>query len=328
MASTPIRPEKQVKRHPVRYVRVAADQAGRRIDNYLSAELRDVPRPRIYQMLRRGEVRVDGKRVKQGFRLEPGQEIRIPPVTVDPEPPAAAPRAYLLDMIRNSVVYEDQNLLVLNKPAGLVVHGGSGRTYGVIELLRYVHGDQAAGLHLAHRLDRETSGLLLLARNLRYLTALQECFREGRIGKLYQALLKGKPAQPVTTVDIPLERNVVRSGERLSGVSEHGKRASTRFKLVRVIKEACLVDVEIATGRTHQIRVHAASIGHPVAGDDKYGDRSFNKRMKRAGLKRLFLHAGAIRIPALAGGKALRITAPLPEELAVFLRDYGRPDDR
>jgi 23S rRNA pseudouridine955/2504/2580 synthase len=328
METTPpatVEKAKTARRHPVRYVQISRDQAGRRIDNYLAAELRDVPRQRIYQMLRRGEVRVNGRRIKQGYRLEEGEEVRIPPVSEVQERAApGAPRAYLLDLVRDALVYEDANLLAINKPAGLVVHGGTGRSFGVIELLRILYREEADKLQLVHRLDRETSGVLLVARNMRYLSALQHCFRQGRVGKRYQALLRGRPAHKTMMVDKPLDRNRVRAGERLSGISEDGKDARTTFKLVRIIKEAWLADVDIETGRTHQIRVHASSIGHPVAGDEKYGDKVFNKRMKKAGLKRLFLHAGSIHVPVLEGSKALHINAPLPDELAGFLRAYGQ----
>ncbi len=273
-------------------------------------------------MLRRGEVRVDGKRIKQGYRLQQGEEVRIPPVSLSEPDAPVMPREYLLDMVRDCVIYEDQNLLALNKPSGLVVHGGSGRSFGVIELLRILRKDEAAGLQLAHRLDRETSGVLLISKNLPFLASLQQCFKTGTIRKHYLALLKGKlPASPVV-VDKPLERSIIRSGERLSGISAEGKSASTEFRIVRVIKDTCLVDVSIQTGRTHQIRVHAASIEHPVAGDDKYGDKEFNKKISRAGLKHLFLHAASIRLPALAGNRPLHIDAPLPNELADFIRTY------
>jgi 23S rRNA pseudouridine955/2504/2580 synthase len=231
-------------------------------------------------------------------------------------------------MIKNSVIYEDANLLALNKPAGLVVHGGTGRTYGVIELLRLLYPAEADKLQLAHRLDRETSGVLLVTRDLRYLAALQDCFREGRIHKDYQALLKGKPARKVIRVDKPLGRNIMRSGERISSINDTGKQARTTFKEVRVIKDTWLADIEIETGRTHQIRVHAASLGHPVAGDEKYGDKSFNKRLRRAGLNRLFLHACRVRIPALGSGKALSLSAPLPADLTDFIDGYARTGAR
>jgi len=316
--------ETPVRRHPVRHVQVKSEQAGRRIDNYLSSELRDIPKTRIYQMLRRGEVRVNGRRVKQGYRLEEGEEIRIPPVLMHEESLPGPPREYLLDMLRNAVIYADDNLLAINKPSGLVVHSGSGRTFGVIELLRILYPEQADSLQLAHRLDRETSGVLLVTRNLRFLASLQDCFRNGKVKKCYQALLKGKLENNNVTVNKPLERNIIISGERLSGVSDSGKTAHTEFRTVRIIKDACLVDVEIKTGRTHQIRVHAASIGHPLAGDDKYGDRAFNRKLKRAGLKHLFLHAAALHIPAIDGAKPVYIKAALPDELGKFLDKYQK----
>lgn len=275
-------------------------------------------------MLRRGEVRVDGKRIKQGYRLQQGEEVRIPPVSVNEQDSPMLPREYLLDMVRDCVIYEDQNLLALNKPSGLVVHGGSGRTFGVIELLRILRKDEAGSLQLAHRLDRETSGVLLITKNLHFLACLQQSFKTGTIRKHYLALLKGKLPETPVSVDKPLERSIIRSGERLSGISAEGKTASSEFRTVRVVKDTCLADVSIRTGRTHQIRVHAASIGHPVAGDDKYGDKEFNKKISRAGLKHLFLHAASIRLPALQDNRPVHIEAPLPAELADFIRTYEK----
>jgi 23S rRNA pseudouridine955/2504/2580 synthase len=317
-------PEIQNKRLPVRHIKVSVEQSGRRIDNFLTSELGDIPKSRIYQMLRKGEVRVDGKRIRQDYRLQQGEEVRIPPVSVREKVAPAVPRDYLLDMIRDCVIYEDHNLIAINKPSGLVVHGGSGRSFGVIELLRILRKSEAEGLQLAHRLDRETSGVLLLTKNLPYLTALQQCFKTGTMKKQYLTLLKGRLSGSPVMVNKPLERSVIRSGERLSGVNEQGKHANTEFRMQRVIKDACLADVIIQTGRTHQIRVHAASIGHPVAGDDKYGDREFNRKIARAGLKPLFLHAASIRLPALSGSKALTIDAQLPRELTDFIRTYEK----
>ena len=324
METTSETPAKLNKRQPVRHLTVTAEQSGRRIDNFLTSELGDIPRSRIYQMLRRGGVRVDGKRIKQGYRLQQGEEVRIPPVSLNEPDSPGVPRAYLLDMIRDCVIYEDKNLLALNKPSGLVVHGGSGRTFGVIELLRILRKDEAGSLQLAHRLDRETSGVLLITKNLRYLASLQQCFMNGTLRKTYNALLKGRLPETLVTVDKALERSIIRSGERLSGVNAEGKTAHSEFRMARVIKDTCLAEVLIRTGRTHQIRVHAASIDHPVAGDDKYGDKDFNKKISRAGLKHLFLHAASIRLPALESGKALQIEAPLSGQLAEFIRLYER----
>jgi 23S rRNA pseudouridine955/2504/2580 synthase len=309
------------KKTMVRYDQVEADQAGRRIDNYLASHFKGLPRKRLYQMLRKGEVRVNGRRIRQDYRLEMGDRIRIPPVSQAPPASAgtAPPADYLLDRVRDSVLYEDDRLLALNKPAGIVVHSGSGRSFGVIELLRHLRGEQAY-LQLVHRLDRETSGVLLLAKDRHYLQALQDCLRQGRLGKRYLALLCGRLPRPVMEVDRPLERDRLRSGERLTAVSAAGKTAFSRFRLKRAVTGGCLVEVDIGTGRTHQIRVHAAAIGHPVAGDDKYGDRDCNRTFKQRGLRRLFLHAAAVRIPALLDRPARRLEAPLPTDLAAVLK--------
>lgn len=309
----------QNKKSPVEYHSVEAGQAGRRIDNYLSSHFKGLPRKRLYQMLRKGEVRVNGRRIRQDYRLEEGDSIRIPPLNRAPAPVSAEPPDYLVERVTQSVLYEDDTLLVLNKPAGVVVHSGSGRSFGVIEILRRVRAD-ADSLQLVHRLDRETSGVLLLARDRSTLNALQECFRSGTIKKAYLALLCGELGRPAIDVDRPLERSRLRSGERMAGISETGKPAFSRFRLRQNRDGASLVDVEIDTGRTHQIRVHAASIGHPVVGDAKYGDRDCNRRFRRQGLKRLCLHAAAVDIPPLPGRAALRLEAPLPEDLAAALR--------
>ncbi len=313
----------QLSRHihrPARYICISIDQAGRRIDNFLSSQLGDVPKSRIYRMLRRGEVRVNGKRVRQGYKLQAGEQVRIPPLLRQQQAATGQPQAYLLQKIDNCELYEDADLLAINKPAGLAVHSGSGRTFGVIELLRLVRADES--LQLVHRLDRETSGVLLIARSHRYLTFLQDCLQRGLIIKRYQALLNGCLDREEITVTSSLSRNFLRSGERLSAVDADGKTAHTRFRLIRDLGGACLVDVRIKTGRTHQIRAHAASIGHAVAGDDKYGDKSFNKHLKSAGLKRLFLHACALQIPAYGGAGEILVEAPLPPDLHTVLQNY------
>lgn len=311
---------------PVKYLSIDSDQAGRRIDNYLTSIMRDIPKSRIYQMLRRGEVRVDGKRIKQDYRLQEGDKVRIPPVSHQnrdnggPERPGA----HLLDRVRNSIIYEDSKLIVINKPSGIVVHGGSGRTYGVIELLRLLQPDEADSLQLAHRLDRETSGVLLIARNMKTLSWLHDCFKNRMVIKHYTALLKGRLKQSPLRVDQSMSRTLKRGGERLSRIDDSGKSAETVFKTLRMFGDATLTDVTISTGRTHQIRVHAAEIEHPLAGDDKYGERSYNSKLKKAGLKRLFLHAASISIPAYQGHKALSVKAALPQELEDFLVRYDK----
>ena len=307
----------------VRYVEISAEHADRRIDNYLYSELAPIPRSRIYQMIRRGEVRVDGKRIKPGYRLQPGDKIRIPPVLYQKKSLCETPKQNLLEMVQNCIIYDDKNLLALNKPSGLVVHAGSGKTFGVIELLRTVRQHQNEKLQLVHRLDRDTSGILLVAKNMLYLRFLHECLKEKKIKKNYKAILKGRLEEDIT-VNKPLSRNLMRSGERLSRVSEMGKNAETIIMKDNIINDVSFVDIEIKTGRTHQIRVHTASINHPVAGDDKYGDRIFNRQMKKAGLNRLFLHASSIEIPAFKAKNNIRINAPLPDDLRLFLSQYKR----
>lgn len=313
----------QNKKTEVQYHRVEAGHSGRRIDNYLASHFKGLPRKRLYQMLRKGEVRVNGRRIRQDYRLQEGDSIRIPPLSPQaPPPPGGTPPDYLLNRVKQSILYEDEHLLVINKPAGIVVHGGSGRTFGIIEILRHLRGTEEF-LQLAHRLDRETSGLLLLARDMPYLRALQDCFRKGTLKKRYLALLCGSLGKSVIDVERPLERDRLRSGERLSEIREAGKAAFSRFRLRDKRELGSLVQVEIGTGRTHQIRVHAASIGHPVAGDGKYGDRECNRIFKQQGLKRMFLHASAVEIPALLDQTGLKLEAPLPPELTAVLADRG-----
>ena len=307
----------------VKYVEINADHAGRRIDNYLFSALQDVPRSRIYQMLRKGEVRVNSKRVKQGYRLQEGEKLRIPPVSHKSDINPELPRQYLLDIINKSIIYDDDNLMVINKPSGIVVRGGTGRSFGVIEILRILQKDKIGTLQLAHRLDRDTSGILLISKNMKFLTFLHECFKNRQIKKSYKALLKGQLDKDMLTVRNSLARNIIRGGERLSSIADEGKQAETVFKKIKLINDSTLVDVNIKTGRTHQIRVHAESISHPIAGDEKYGNKIFNKKMKNSGLKRLFLHAESITIPAYKGKKLFAINAPLADELSLFLKSYS-----
>jgi 23S rRNA pseudouridine955/2504/2580 synthase len=308
----------QNKKTEVQHHRIDAAQAGRRIDNYLTSQFKGLPRTRLYRLLRKGEVRVNGRRIKPDYRLQEGDDVRLPPVTMAAKSAKGPPREDLVDRLRGRILYEDDHLLALDKPSGLVVHSGSGRSVGVIEIMRYIRGT-GEDLQLVHRLDRETSGVLLLAKDYPTLNALQNCFAQGRVKKRYLAFLTGSLPSDVIEVDKPLQRNVIRSGERLSGVSPAGKHAFTRFAVVERYRDGCLVRAEIMTGRTHQIRVHAAAMGHPVAGDVKYGDNKVNRLLKQHGLKRLFLHAAALELPPVLDQKARVIEAPLPEDLSDFL---------
>lgn len=312
--------QSQPVKSAVEHVVVGPDQAGRRIDNYLTGYLRDVPRTRIYRMLRKGEVRVNGARIKQDYRVMAQDTIRIPPIFREQvEITGRKPAPGLLGSVAGSLIYEDDFLLVLNKPAGIAVHAGSGEHFGIIEILRELRPDDK-NLELVHRLDKPTSGCLLIARNHRVLRDLHRLLRQpGGIKKQYLALLKGN-LTATRQVAVPLSKNELRSGERMVQADESGKAAKTVFHPEQKFKGATLARIDIATGRTHQIRVHAASIGHPVAGDDKYGDREFNRCLKQVGLKRMFLHAAALTLKLPYTGKTRIFKAPLPDELLKLLK--------
>ena len=294
------------------------EHAERRIDNFLLAFLKPIPKSRIYQMLRRGEVRANGGRIKQDYRLQPGDILRIPPVFELPVERADDPPARLVEMIQNCVMYEDEQLIVVNKPPGLVVHAGTGSVFGVIELLRRLYR-QKQDLHLIHRLDKETSGCLLVAKNMAVLRQVNQALKMGAVHKEYQALLQGRLHEKKIKVDTPLQRHRNRHGEGLVRTDKSGKTAMSEFSTVRVFRDATHVRVRIATGRTHQIRVHANSIGHPLAGDGKYGDREFNRKMRALGLKRMFLHAGKLSVPELRNTGEHQFIAPLPTDLEAVL---------
>ncbi|MEO0576487.1 MAG: RluA family pseudouridine synthase [Pseudomonadota bacterium] len=299
-----------------RFVIVDADDAEQRIDNYLLRVLNGVPKSRIYKMLRKGEVRVNKGRVKPTTRLAAGDSVRIPPVYID-ERAAAAPPASALATLKARVLFEDKSLLVINKPSGMAVHGGSGLSFGVIETLRSAGGDWA-GLGLAHRLDRETSGVLVLSKKRSALRALHAAFREDRVSKVYQALVAGNWQQGAMTIDAPLAVNERRSGERHVSVAADGKPSITRVSPIEVRKAASLLTLRPESGRTHQIRVHLQHMGHPIAGDSRYGDPAVNAEFRADGLKRLFLHAQSIAFDDGNGQEQL-FSAPLPERLQEYV---------
>ena len=299
----------------VRKVRIDADAAGQRVDNFLHRELPGVPRARVYRLLRRGEVRVNGGRVRAEYRLEAGDEVRIPPVRLREEGPA--PSADRAAALLDNVLYEDKKLLVINKPAGIAVHGGSGISHGVIELLRAARPD-LKDLSLVHRLDRETSGCLVIAKKRSALRALHEKFREGIVEKNYLALVVGDWQFGEQLIDEPLLVTHRKGGERHVIVSPEGKAAQTRVRLSKTYGKFSLLQCSPLTGRTHQIRVHLQSAGFPIAGDDRYGDPDANKRVKALGLARLFLHAQSISFPDEHGNE-LHFAAPLPDDLDRFL---------
>jgi 23S rRNA pseudouridine955/2504/2580 synthase len=309
-----------------RRVRAGTASAGQRLDNFLLRELAGLPRSRVYRLLRKGEVRVNGKRKQADYRLAADDEVRLPPLREAPAREAGPRRVpdALLATVRNAIVAEDPRLLVINKPAGIAVHGGSGLAFGVIEALRALRPGEP--LELVHRLDRDTSGCLLVARTRSALRAAHALLRQGEVEKRYTALVAGRWRLGRKTIDAPVLTHARQGGERVVRVHRAGKIAVSVFDPVAHYGDvATRMEVSIRTGRTHQIRVHAAFAGHPVAGDEKYGDRECNARLRALGLRRMFLHASSVAFRWPDGGD-FRAAAPLPAELqAVLDRLRGRP---
>lgn len=307
----------------VRRVTVDDAGAGQRIDNFLLRLCKGVPKSHVYRIVRSGEVRVNGGRVAPTYRVAEGDEIRIPPIRIaQPARTTPVPVGKALP-----VVFEDEALLVVDKPAGKAVHGGSGVSFGVIEQLRSQRPD-ARMLELAHRIDRDTSGLLIVAKKRAALKALHDMMREGRIEKHYLTLVAGRWNNAMQHVKAPLYKYLTAEGERRVRVSDEGKPSHSIVRLVRRWPGYSLLDVELKTGRTHQIRVHLAHLGFPLCGDDKYGDFEHNKRLEAAGLKRMFLHAAKLSFQHPLTSAPLVLESGLPEELASFLErlDTGAND--
>jgi 23S rRNA pseudouridine955/2504/2580 synthase len=299
----------------VELVEVDAAQSGQRIDNFLTSRVKGVPHSRLYRALRRGEVRVNKGRIKPSYRLRSGDLVRIPPLRAAQARAPARPPEPKLRHLLSAVLYEDERLMAVNKPSGMAVHGGSGLSWGLIEAMRALRpGDPE--LELVHRLDRETSGCLLLCKRRSTLRELHRLIRDKAVDKRYLCLLVGDIQRKELRVDAPLRKNLLRSGERVVRVDPSGGRpACTIFRPLRRLGDFVLVEAELLTGRTHQIRVHAAHSGMPVAGDEKYGDAEANRRLRALGLKRLFLHASALTFSPSYREGALHIEAPLPAEL-------------
>jgi 23S rRNA pseudouridine955/2504/2580 synthase len=306
----------------VQQVEVGERGAGQRLDNFLGKILTDVPRSHVMRVIRKGEVRINGKRAKPDTRLQASDIVRVPPVRVgEAAPPRRAPPAMVAG-VTGAIVFEDPRLLVIDKPAGVAVHGGSGESFGVIEALRAARPDE--DLELAHRLDRETSGVLLIARKASALRTLHALLREGQVEKRYLALVKGKWELGKKRIDVPLRTDIRVGGERTVKADASGKEAASVFRPVQFFgKRATLVEVELETGRTHQIRVHAAHAGYPLAGDEKYGDEEFNEKMRELGLTRMFLHAHQVSFTWPETGNEFSVSAPLPAELAAVIDKLG-----
>jgi len=301
----------------VSYVEAGEGDAGQRIDNFLSRILKDVPRSLIYRILRTGEVRVNGKRAKPETRLAEGDRIRLPPLQrkTDEERAAekSAPSRSLREFVSGAIIHEDRDLIVVNKPAGVAVHGGSGLSAGVIEALRAKY-PELKELELVHRLDRDTSGVLLVAKRRAVLRELHALLRERDMEKRYLALVVGRWPFGTKTIDLPLKTNLKQGGERVVRVHADGQQAITTFKPIQHFgKLATLLDISLGTGRTHQIRVHAAHAGNPIAGDEKYGDRERDAKLKPFGLQRMFLHAHSLTFER-KGAKPFTVSAPPPPD--------------
>lgn len=304
-------------------VTISDEEADQRIDNFLLRVCKGVPKSHIYRVLRSGEVRVNKGRIDQTYRLKQGDVVRIPPVRIAEKTSAVVPGAEF------SILFEDSHLLIIDKPAGVAVHGGSGISYGVIEQLRAAR-PEAKFLELVHRLDRETSGILLLAKKRSALTNLHEQIREGKLDKRYLALVHGDWKNGRQHVKLPLFKYTTPDGERRVRVQADGAPSHTVFNLIRRYGEFALLEAELKTGRTHQIRVHLASSGFPIAGDDKYGDFALNRALQKAdgargALKRMFLHAFQITFTHPESGEPVTLRAPLPPECEQFLKSLERP---
>lgn len=277
----------------VKFITISESELDQRIDNFLFKHYKNIPKSRIYRSLRQGEVRVNKKRVKADYRLKLKDQIRIPPWQMAEKKVISQPNLQQLKEIENNIIYEDDDLIIVNKPAGVAVHGGSGIQFGVIERLRFLR-PKLRFLELVHRLDRDTSGCLIIAKKRSALVKLHELFRHHKIEKIYLALVKGKWEGGQKKVELSLLKNQLSSGERIVKVDVRGKSAETIFIPLKKFPDSTLLKVILKTGRMHQIRVHAAEIGYPIVGDEKYGNKDFNRQMRQRGFKRLFLHAASL----------------------------------
>lgn len=313
----------------VRYEEIDAERAGQRLDNYLITVLKGVPKTHIYRLMRKGEVRINKGRTRPDYRLQAGDIVRIPPVRTATDQArqmiSGPDMQQRYGWLEQCILYEDDVLLVVDKPSGLAVHGGSGISLGLIETLRGLR-PQARFLELVHRLDRDTSGCLVVAKKRSALLALHAMLRDGQVDKRYLALLRGVWGGKARVIDAPLQKHHLPSGERRVNVGAEGKQSASRFTPQRtfsacdaLVSGASLVEIRLLTGRTHQARVHAAHAGQPIAGDDKYGDKLFDRELRALGLQRLFLHAASLRFTHPETGREISVAAPLPADLSALI---------
>lgn len=301
----------------VQYLSIDANYAGQRIDNFLFNNLKNIPKSRIYKMLRGGEVRVNKKRVSAFYKLKLDDSVRVPPYWSEGRVKIGKPSNSLIKLVDDSIIFEDEKIIVINKPSGIAVHSGSGIDFGIIEILRASRSDLKY-LELAHRLDRETSGCLVLAKTRSALLEFHKMLFTGDISKKYILLVKGRWKGGEVVVDAPLKKNILQGGERMVVVDQDGKKSITIFKPLKVERDYSLIEAELKTGRTHQIRVHSAHIGYPIAGDAKYGNKEFNSKMKKLGLNRMFLHAMKIDF-CWPGSESIAFQAKLDSDLSMVL---------
>ncbi|MFZ0219799.1 MAG: 23S rRNA pseudouridine(955/2504/2580) synthase RluC [Candidatus Aquirickettsiella sp.] len=302
----------------IQYLTVTIDHSGQRLDNFLMSRLKGLPKSRLYRIIRKGELRINKKRVKPDHRLQEGDIIRIPPLRLAP-PIKNILNKKLAILLEEAIIFEDKHFLALNKPSGIAVHGGSGINLGIIEALRLLR-PQAKFLELVHRLDRDTSGCLLVAKKSSVLKELHELLRSNKIKKTYIALVAGHWPKSLLNIDAPLHKNQLQSGERIVCVQNDGKSSLTKFSAQQYFAEFTLVTAIPITGRTHQIRVHAQFAKHSIIGDEKYGDKEANKKMRQLGCKRLFLHASQLEFTLSSLGKIITLNAKLPEDLSQLLK--------
>ena len=292
-------------------IEISTAQLGQRLDNFLFKQLGSVPRTRIYRIIRKGEVRVNKKRCKPEYKLQIGDQVRIPPLRLSEDADAAAkPSPRLLRQLHQSILYENPHIIIIDKPAGLAVHSGSGIRYGVIDAMQRLRPDD--DIELVHRLDRDTSGCLMLARHRQSLLSMQTMLRDNSLRKLYCAVVKGSWPRELVEIDLALQKYHLPNGERRVRVDASGKAALSRVQVLRSGTQYSVIQVELVSGRTHQIRVHCQSQGHEIAGDDKYGDAEFNRAMRGRNLRRLMLHAASLELPQSDYTPEIVINAPLP----------------
>jgi 23S rRNA pseudouridine955/2504/2580 synthase len=303
----------------VQLVEITDENSDQRLDNFLITRLKGVPKSRIYRIVRKGEVRVNKGRIDVKYRLQPGDIVRIPPVRIAERNEESYIPQGLQVALQQGILFEDEGFLIVNKPAGYAVHGGSGVSSGIIEGLRLLR-PEAHFLELVHRLDKDTSGCLIIAKKRSALKQLHELFRDNQVHKTYLALLAGQWDRKKLVVTAPLLKNVSKGGERMVVISPSGKEAETLFRRMKILSDSTLVEASPKTGRTHQIRVHAASLGHPIVGDERYGRDEINRKFKGRGYKRMFLHAERLKFQHPVTGELLTILAPLPQPLEGLLR--------